>query len=90
MEVPGTRAAFGTENLPAIVGMAAAARIAADELPSESARLEVMRDRLITAVLATSPTRISTAPDRPSAQQRPLPFEGVEGESLLLSMKDAG
>ena len=81
----------GTENLPAIVGMAAAARIAAQVLPSESARLIVMRDRLIAAVLTTIPdSHLNGHPTERLPNNAHFRFEGIEGESLLLSMRDAG
>ncbi|MHB9150749.1 MAG: cysteine desulfurase family protein [Thermoleophilia bacterium] len=79
----------GTENLPAIVGMAAAARIAAEELPGEAARLAAMRDRLIALVLETIPdAHLNGHPTERLPNNAHFRFEGVEGESLLLSMKD--
>jgi cysteine desulfurase len=81
----------GTENMPGIVGMAAAARIAADELPRESARLAAMRDRLIAAVLSTIPdSHLNGHPIERLPNNAHFRFEGIEGESLLLSMKDEG
>ena len=81
----------GTENLPAIVGMAAAARIAAEELPGEAARLAAMRDRLIALVLETIPdAHLNGHPTERLPNNAHFRFEGVEGESLLLSMKDEG
>jgi cysteine desulfurase len=81
----------GTENLPGIVGMAAAARISAEELPRESARLAAMRDRLIAAVLATIPdSHLNGHPTERLPNNAHFRFEGIEGESLLLSMKDKG
>lgn len=79
----------GTENLPAIVGMAAAARIAAEELPGEATRLAAMRDRLIALVLETIPdAHLNGHPTERLPNNAHFRFEGVEGESLLLSMKD--
>jgi cysteine desulfurase len=81
----------GTENMPAIVGMAAAARISAEELPRESARLAAMRDRLIAAVLSTIPdSHLNGHPTERLPNNAHFRFEGIEGESLLLSMKDKG
>jgi cysteine desulfurase len=81
----------GTENMPGIVGMAAAARIAADELPRESARLAAMRGRLIAAVLSTIPdSHLNGHPIERLPNNAHFRFEGIEGESLLLSMKDEG
>jgi cysteine desulfurase len=81
----------GTENLPAIVGMAAAARIAAEEMPAEPARLAKMRDRLIDAVLTTIPdSHLNGHPTERLPNNAHFRFEGIEGESLLLSMRDEG
>ncbi|HZJ03252.1 MAG TPA: cysteine desulfurase family protein, partial [Thermoleophilia bacterium] len=81
----------GTENLPAIVGMAAAARIAAEELAAEAARLATMRDRLIALVLETIPdAHLNGHPTERLPNNAHFRFEGIEGESLLLSMKDEG
>ena len=81
----------GTENMPGIVGMAAAARIAAEALPSESVRLAKMRDRLIAEVLATIPdSRLNGHPTERLPNNAHFRFAGVEGESLLLSLKDKG
>ncbi len=81
----------GTENLPAIVGMAAAARIAAEELPTEGPRLAALRDRLISAVLSTIPdSHLNGHPVERLPNNAHFRFDGIEGESLLLSLKDEG
>ena len=80
-----------TENMPAIVGMALAAQIAANELPAEAARLTAMRDRLISAVLSIIPdSHLNGHPVERLPNNAHFRFEGIEGESLLLSMKDEG
>ncbi len=81
----------GTENLPGIVGMAAAARIAAAELATEAPRLAAMRDRLISEVLSTIPdSHLNGHPVDRLPNNAHFRFDGVEGESLLLSMRDQG
>ncbi|MBA4370932.1 MAG: cysteine desulfurase NifS [Coriobacteriaceae bacterium] len=81
----------GTENLPGIVGMGAAAEIASAEMADEAARLASMRDRLIEAVLGTIPdSHLNGHPVTRLPNNAHFRFEGVEGESLLLLMKDAG
>ncbi|MBE0418171.1 MAG: aminotransferase class V-fold PLP-dependent enzyme, partial [Coriobacteriia bacterium] len=81
----------GTENLPGIVGMGVAAEIAAEELPAESARLTILRDRLIEAVLATiADAHLNGHPAERLPNNAHFRFDGIEGESLLLSLKDAG
>ena len=81
----------GTENMPAIVGMAAAARIAAEELAIEGPRLAALRDRLISAVLSTIPdSRLNGHPLDRLPNNAHFRFDGIEGESLVLSLKDEG
>ena len=81
----------GTENMPAIVGMAAAARIAAEELVTEGPRLAAMRDRLISAVLSTIPdSHLNGHPLDRLPNNAHFRFDGIEGESLVLSLKDEG
>jgi cysteine desulfurase len=81
----------GTENLAGIVGMAAAARIAAEELPTEGSRLAGLRDRLIHEVLSAIPdSHLNGHPVERLPNNAHFRFEGVEGESLLLSLRDEG
>jgi cysteine desulfurase len=81
----------GTENLPGIVGMAAAARIAAAELPTEAPRLAALRDRLISEVLSTIPdSHLNGHPVDRLPNNAHFRFDGIEGESLVLSMRDQG
>lgn len=80
----------GTENVPAIMGMAAALEEACSQREERSAQLQARRDRLI-AGLRTIPYAALNG----DAQKR-LPgnvhfcFEGIEGESLLLMLDDKG
>lgn len=81
----------GTENLAGIVGMGEAAQIAAEELPAESRRLAAMRDRLIDAVLTTIPdSHLNGHPTERLPNNAHFRLEGIEGESLLLLMRDEG
>ena len=80
----------GTENLPAILGMAAALEEACEHRVENTARLVPLRDKLIAGLSA-----IPHAALNGDAKQR-LPgnvsfcFEGIEGESLLLLLDDKG
>ncbi|MBQ6430666.1 MAG: cysteine desulfurase NifS [Oscillospiraceae bacterium] len=80
----------GTENLPAIMGMAAALEEACASLGENAKRIAALRDRLI-AGLSEIPHGILNG-DR----EHRLPgnvnfcFEGIEGESLLLLLDDKG
>jgi cysteine desulfurase len=77
--------------MPAIVGLAEAARICTDELPAESTRLTAYRDRLIKGVLESIPkSYLNGHPTERLPNNAHFRFEAVEGESLLLSLKDAG
>lgn len=80
----------GTENLPAIVGMAAALKEAVDHMDENTARVSTLRDQLIAGL-----SQIPHAALSGDAQHR-LPgnvnfcFEGIEGESLLLLLDAKG
>ena len=80
----------GTENVPAIMGMAAALDEACEHLDENAAKLTALRDKLI-AGLSEIPHSILNG----DAVHR-LPgnvnfcFEGIEGESLLLLLDDKG
>ncbi len=80
----------GTENVPGLVGMAAALKEACAEIPAETPRLEALREKLI-AGLSKIPHSILNG-DR----EHRLPgnvnfcFEGIEGEALLLLLDDRG
>lgn len=81
----------GTENLAGIVGMGAAARIAADEMETEAERLSGLRDALIERVLSAIPrTHLNGHPEERLPNNAHFRFEGIEGESLVLSLRDAG
>ncbi len=81
----------GTENLPGIVGMSLAAEIAARETPADGARMSELRDRLVEGVLASIPdAHLNGHPTERLPGNAHFRFDGVEGESLLLSLKDKG
>lgn len=80
----------GTENIPAIVGLAAALEDAGNHLDENIKKVTALRDKLI-AGLSEIPHSILNG----DAHKR-LPgnvsfcFEGIEGESLLLLLDDKG
>jgi cysteine desulfurase len=81
----------GSENIPAIVGMARAVEVMAEEMPDEVERLRGLRDRLIEGVLGTVPrSHLNGHPTERLANNAHFRFEGIEGESLLLSLRDEG
>lgn len=88
----------GTLNVPGIVGFARAMELCSDEMSAEPGRLRAMRDRLFQA-LSTALTGVTLngpALDRPTLDGPDLRlpgnlnvcFAGVEGEALLMSMRD--
>ncbi len=81
----------GTENVPYIVGIATALQLAAQELPSSTARLSALRDRLIEGVLMRVPGAYLTGhPTRRLPNNASFAFDGVEGEALLLALDQQG
>jgi cysteine desulfurase len=77
----------GTENVPAIAGMGAAARLAVSKLAPEGKRLASLRDRLESEVLARiGGTTVNGAIDRRVPNTTNISFEGIEAESLLIAL----
>jgi cysteine desulfurase len=77
----------GTENVPAIAGMGAAARLAIAKLEHESARVAALRDRLETGILAAvAGTAVNGARDRRVPNTTNISFDRVEAESLLIAL----
>jgi cysteine desulfurase len=81
----------GTEDLAAIAGMAAAADIMSAEMPAEVERIKAIRDRLIERVLDEIPdAHLNGHPEQRLPNNAHLRFDGVEGEAMVLSLRDAG
>ncbi len=80
----------GTENLPAIAGMAAALKGSLDTLEEDTAKLVALRDRLIRGLKEIPYSRLNGDPVRRNAGTVNFCFEGIEGESLLLLLDDKG
>lgn len=80
----------GTENLPAIIGMAAALKEADENLDANAAKMTKLRDKLIDG-LSKIPHSVlnGTRENRLPGNVNYL-FEGIEGESLLLLLDDRG
>ncbi|MFH1335033.1 MAG: cysteine desulfurase family protein [Candidatus Zixiibacteriota bacterium] len=79
----------GTENIPAIVGMRKAVEILQEEMDSEVKRFARYRDRLIQGILEKIPrSHLNGHPQYRLPNNAHFRFDGIEGESLLLSMKD--
>jgi cysteine desulfurase len=81
----------GTENVAAIVGMAAAAEMAVRSIDAEHARQTVLRDRLWEGIRAAFPGAVMNG----DATQRlantlNVSFRGLDAESLLMNLDLAG
>jgi cysteine desulfurase len=77
----------GTENVPAVVGMAKAIEIAADKLDSEHARMTELGDYFIEQVQSKIPeVYLNGSRDNRVPSTVNLSFKGVEGESIILSL----
>ena len=73
----------GTENVPGIVGMAAALKETVAERESENARLTVLRDRLIAGLSEIPQSALNGDAEKRLPGNVNFCFEGIEGESLL-------
>jgi cysteine desulfurase len=77
----------GTENMPGVIGMGAAAAQAGKKLTAESVRLAALRDRLENGILAGVPnTDVNGARDRRVPNTTNISFDRVEAESLLIAL----
>ncbi len=76
----------GTENVPGICGMAAALKEACDHMEENEAKVSALRDKLIDAILPLPRTRLNGARAPRLPGNVSFCFEGIEGESLLLSL----
>ena len=77
----------GTENVPAVAGLGAAARLAGGKLASDAQRVGALRDRLEREILTRIPqTAVNGAVDRRVPNTTNISFEGVEAESLLIAL----
>jgi cysteine desulfurase len=77
----------GTENVPAIAGLGAAASLAARKATVDGPRLAALRDRLENEVLArVSGTAVNGARDQRVPNTTNISFDGVEAESLLIAL----
>lgn len=80
----------GTENVPGLVGLGRAARLALERLPAMD-RVRTLRDRLEAACLDAIPeARVEGAAAPRLANTSLLSFKGLEGEALLLRLDGAG
>mgnify|MGYP004558111061 CR=1 FL=1 len=80
----------GTENIPAIVGMAAALDEATAHLKENGEKLAALRDRLISGLSQIPHSALNGDPVKRLPGNVNFCFEGIEGESLLLLLDAKG
>ncbi|TFH09492.1 MAG: cysteine desulfurase [Candidatus Atribacteria bacterium] len=78
----------GTENIPGIVGLGEATRLAFAEKEQVSARMRQFRDQLITGVLKLPGTRLNGHPTDSLPHIANFSFEAIEGESLIMKLDE--
>jgi cysteine desulfurase len=82
-----------TENVPGIIGFAAAAKLCSGEVNAQVARLTALRDRIIEHVLGhVEGAYLNGHPTRRLCNNVNFGFHGLEGDAirLLLELDDAG
>lgn len=80
----------GTENIPAIIGMAAALKDVLAKREENEAKVSAMRDRLIEGISVIPHSRLNGHPTKRLPGNVSFCFEGIEGESLLLLLDMKG
>ena len=80
----------GTENLPGIVGMAAALEEETAQLKKHMDYVEGLRNTLVAGLQEIPHARINESPQHHAPGIVNVSFAGVEGESLLLLLDGAG
>ena len=78
-----------SENMPGIVGFGKAAEIMKEEINQDANRLKNLRDKLIPQVLSSIPkSYLNGHPEKRLPNNAHFRFEYIEGESLILSLRD--
>ena len=80
----------GTENIPGILGLAAALKDACDHIDENMPRVAAMRDKLIEGLSKIPHCALNGDPVNRLPGNVSFCFEGIEGESLLLLLDMQG
>ena len=81
----------GTENVPGVVGLAAALEVAEAQREQSSAHCAALRDRIIAHIGETIPrSHFNGHPSERLPNNVNFSFEAVEGEAILLGLDAAG
>ena len=80
----------GTENIPAIMGMAAALEEAENSIDKNTEKISALRDKLIDGLSQIPHSVLNGDREKRLPSNVNFCFEGIEGESLLLLLDDKG
>ncbi|NVO30319.1 IscS subfamily cysteine desulfurase [Hymenobacter lapidiphilus] len=78
----------GTLNVPGIVGLGKACELAKQEMAADAARLGAMRDRLEKELLTLEESYVNGSVERRLPHVANISFKYVEGEGLMMGVKD--
>lgn len=76
----------GTLNVPGIVGFGMACALCAQEMETDRARIQPLRDRLEAALLALDGARVNGSLVHRLPQVTNISFQGVDGDALLAGL----
>ena len=80
----------GTENVPAIMGMAAALEEACAHMAENAQKVSILRDQLIAGLSQIPDAVLNGDPENRLPGNVNFSFEGIEGESLVLLLDQHG
>ena len=78
----------GTLNVPGIVGLGKACELSYDEMTEEAVRLSALRDKLESALTKLEESYVNGNPAHRLPHTANISFKYVEGEGLMMAMKD--
>jgi cysteine desulfurase len=78
----------GTLNVPGIVGLGKACELCQQEMESEAKRLSALRDKLQSSLLELEESYVNGNTEHRLPHVANLSFKYVEGEGLMMAMKD--
>ena len=78
----------GTLNVPGIVGLGKACEIAGQEMESEAKRLSALRDKLESGLTVLEESYVNGNVEHRLPHVANISFKYVEGEGLMMAMKD--
>lgn len=78
----------GTLNVPGIVGLGKAAEIAIQDMEKDAVRLSALRDKLENALITLEESYVNGNKESRLPHTTNISFKYVEGEGLMMAMKD--